>query len=217
MHPYERDCWKFQRSETKTVELKFVHELLGPVQVSEPLFFVNREARSIALRWIHKQGLRIRSYEDGKGVVFERAFEPGYDVLYVPLDKHHAFCYIVRQIDRNFTYGPALLRIAVPGELLKREGRVLPEAYKWLSQLEVVFVIDNWEEVNMQQRWGFESTQQRAFYNPDHCRFELRSGETIDEEALYSLIEDYSQGLKSLFLDIRDRRFEIDLVDAVRR
>lgn len=108
---------------------EFRHDFLDVVQVEVPLFFVNREARNIALAWVREHGIEIRAREDRQSPVFVCPFNPTRDVLYIALDKWDEF---FREPDDR-CFQPDILgqlinsraadvtRIAVPEALLRSE------------------------------------------------------------------------------------------------
>jgi hypothetical protein len=73
------------------LNFEFRHDLLDVVQFEVPLFFVNREARDIALAWVREHGIEIRAREDRQSPVFVCPFNPIRDVLYIALDKWDEF------------------------------------------------------------------------------------------------------------------------------
>lgn len=66
---------------------KFRYDFLDHPQLEVPLFFVNREARGIALAWIREQGIKIRFYENRQYPIFVRPFDPMHDARYIARDK----------------------------------------------------------------------------------------------------------------------------------
>ena len=105
---------------------EFCYDLLDDAQFEVPLAFVNREARGIALAWVRKQGIELRSYENRHYPIFVRPFDPMRDALYVVLDKWFDF---LCEPD-NWRFQPDLFeqlvdlksdltRIAVPESLLR--------------------------------------------------------------------------------------------------
>ena len=65
--------------------------LLDIVQLEMPLFFVNREARKIALAWIRANNIKMRAGTKRQPLVFVHAFSPMRDVLYITPDTRDEF------------------------------------------------------------------------------------------------------------------------------
>ena len=87
---YRQGCWGPRRltevdegyhAENNELNLnyEFRYQLLDPVRIDIPIFLVNREAHSIALAWIHGQGLKLRCHKDE--LIFVRHFDPSSDTL----------------------------------------------------------------------------------------------------------------------------------------
>jgi hypothetical protein len=118
------------------VNFEFRHDLLDAVQLEIPLFFVNREARNIALAWIreHNIDIRVYAYKYGQlpSPVFVSPFDPIYDALYIALDKWDEFlcepddrCFQPDMVEQFIHVQPAdITRIAMPEALFRGEGEV---------------------------------------------------------------------------------------------
>ena len=111
------------------LNFEFRHDLLDVVQFEVPLFFVNREARNIALAWMSEHGIEIRAREDRRSPVFVCPFDPIRDVLYITLDKWDEFlrepddrCFEPDLFEKLISVNSAdVRRIAVPEALLRTE------------------------------------------------------------------------------------------------
>jgi hypothetical protein len=98
------------------------HKRLTSTQYTLPLFFVNREARSIAVHWLHTHGISIRYLPISQKFGFTRLFDPLRDAVYVSLDQWKDF-YLdphdrFQQPDilgRSVTVEADLWHLAVPG------------------------------------------------------------------------------------------------------
>jgi len=241
---YKKGCWcprrltksdkgYYPENDEFNLNLEFRHDLLDATQFEIPLVFVNREARGIALAWVREQGIKIRPHEDGQYPIFVRSFDPWRDALYIPLDKWDDF--LCESVDRQFQsdlYGeivdiePHLTRIAMPEALFRSEVAILPEIFHYYFHLEVLLIVvdaqpdlqstDN--DVKVQRRWEFESTQGRAFFwDHDRGGFDSGDSEYIGDEALYRLIEEAKKVLGEEHAKHYVRSFEIRPVFAVRR
>jgi len=111
------------------LNFEFRHDLLDVVQFEVPLFFVNREARNIALAWVREHGIEMSAREDRQSPVFVCPFNPIRDVLYIALDKWDEFlrepddrCFQPDILGQIITVKSAdVTRIAVPEALLRGE------------------------------------------------------------------------------------------------
>lgn len=137
---YRKGCWcprhllqSDEEYDPKNHELnlnfEFRHDLLDVVQFKVPLFFVNREARNIALAWVREHGIEIRARENRQSPVFVCPFNPIRDVLYIALDKWDEFlrepddrCFQPDLLEQFINVKPAdVTRIAVPEALFRSE------------------------------------------------------------------------------------------------
>lgn len=157
---YRKGCWCPRRlieadedydPENNELNLnsEFCHSLLDDIQFEVLLFFVNREARGIALAWVHKQGLTICFHKNRQPLILVRPFDPIHDTLYVPLNKWDEFLCgpFNRQFEpdlvgRNVSCpASAFTHIAVPEALLQNEVDSLPKVFDWYSSLEKLYII----------------------------------------------------------------------------
>ena len=241
---YKKGCWCPRRlsesdegydpqNEENNLNFEFRHDLLDQIQVEVPLVFVNREARGIALAWVHEQNLEIRPREDRQVPVFVRRFDPMRDALYITPEKWNEF--LCEPDDRQFEpdlieqlvdISPDLTRIAVPEALFRSEVASLPEMFRFFFNLKVLLIVvdappdlhavDN--DMKVQQRWEFESRRGQVFFlNDDRSGFDFGDGEYSGDEALYKLIEEAKQGLSEGLVENHMRGLEIRLVSAVRK
>lgn len=241
---YRKGCWCPRRlsksdegydpeNDENNLNFEFRHDLLDDVQFEVPLVFVNREARGIALAWVREQGIEIRPREDRQYPAFVRPFDPMRDALYIVLDKWDDFlCEPDDRLSQPDLFEqlvdikPDLTRIAVPEALLLSEVATLSEMFRYFFHLKVLFIIvdaqpdlqsaDN--DMKVQRRWEFESTQGGAFFwNDDRGGFDFGDSEYIGDEALYRLIEEANKGLGEGLAKNHIRSFEVRPVLAVRR
>lgn len=107
--------------------LEFRHDLLEAVRFDLPLYFVNREAHSIALAWLREKGNQDIKIRPSENTFFVHPFNPVCDVLYIALDKWEEF---LREPDDRRSEPDLILqvianrwanirRIAVPEALLQ--------------------------------------------------------------------------------------------------
>lgn len=238
---YKKGCWcprhlsesdeEYDPDGMCNLEFEFRHDLLDHVQVEVPLFFVNREARGIALAWVREQGIALRFCKDRQCYYFVRSFDPMYDTLYLALDRWNDFCFepdgrlfepdLLGQMVHH--KGQTIPRIAVPEALLPSEAAALSEILESYFYPAVLFIIIgaqpdmqlNDEDTRM-RRWELGSTRGRAFFwNNGHRGFDFGEGECIGDEALYRRIEEASKELAERLAETSNRVFEIRPVLAV--
>ncbi|KAI1417260.1 hypothetical protein F5Y13DRAFT_152365 [Hypoxylon sp. FL1857] len=173
---YKIGCWRPRRltesdegylpghDDTNNMELRFCHNLLDDgARVNVPIFYVSREARRIALAWFHKEGVRIRSLEDGR-LLFVRPFDPQRDVLYVPDNRWRDFCaggsdrFLESDMfDRSATIESEPERLAVSENLFAEDQfNWLPEAMGWHDHLRDVLVVQGEQPNQKQGLWRWE-------------------------------------------------------------
>ncbi|OJJ35942.1 hypothetical protein ASPWEDRAFT_28536 [Aspergillus wentii DTO 134E9] len=223
LYYYKTGCWCPRRlteadeefdpeNDELNLAFEFRHERLGDVEIEVPLFFVNREARGLALAWIQEQGLRMHLDKETQSIRFWRQFDPRQDTLYVPRDKYIPF--LIEPIDRMEepdllgknvkNPGPYFTRIAVPEALLQDVQAQLAEILDpdyWT--LETVFVVVNDQpglqtddNTKVQRRWEIESTKGGAlFWNHTRGAFDWGNSEHAVDEARLKLIERASNRL----------------------
>ena len=246
LYPYRKGCWclrclsgsdaGYDPYVPANLWLVFCHDLLDHVQVDVPLVFVNREARGIALAWVHEQGIQMRFCEDRECHIFVRSFDPIRDVLYVAVHQFNNFC--IEPYDRMFepdllnqmfTSDSGLTRIGIPEALLQVESNPLAGLFEWFDHITTLFILvdtqpdfeDN--DTKVQRRWEFESRRTRAiFWNRNQSRFDWGEGEYVGDEGLYRRIEELGKEVGKEFLQdpvlqSRVRSFEIRPIFAIRR
>lgn len=230
LFPYTKGCWWVRILTESDEEYDFAWEkdrspdLLGPVEVNVPLFFVNHEARRIALAWAHEQGIKMRYCEDRHCNIFERLFDEVHDTLYVELDKVDEFNIEpshrlsepehARRVVHVASYLP---RIAFPVELFQSNAITLLGLIEGCTEPKVVFIIVNAPtDMKGQRRLELGSTQGRALaYSHRRCGgFELGDNKVNWDEALYRRIEETHKDQAEVFA--RNRAcFEIRPIFAV--
>ncbi|RHZ43799.1 2EXR domain-containing protein [Aspergillus thermomutatus] len=242
---FKKGCWHLRRlseseqgydpTDPSHPHFYFRPELLDHVEVEVPLYFVNREARRIALAWCREQEISMR-FSGNQSPVFARPFNPEHDVLYVPLDQWDGF--LCEPYDRMFapemldqsvsTYALELGGIAVPEAQVLSSASVLHEMFEWPYWPAVLYVIVDpppnlrleYAGTNVQRRWEIQSRPGGTlFYNWKDGRgsFEDAIGECFGHEALYQRIKEASKGLGEGITLHNVRSFEVRPVSAVRR
>lgn len=128
LYPWRKGCWvpKHLTADDQGFEpdgdnlyMRFDPSLLEPLRVDLPLYLVNREARDVALEYVHKQ--KLTKARNGSQYEFERAFDRLTDTVLLPAADMVAFedepLNRTQQpdlIDRIVDFpNPALLRLAV--------------------------------------------------------------------------------------------------------
>ncbi|KAF3388021.1 hypothetical protein DPV78_012262 [Talaromyces pinophilus] len=115
LYPYRKGCWhhrpvsksdaRYRFVESEKPNLTFCFDLLK-AQAHSPLFFVNHEARSVALAWYHEQNSKEKS-----------PFDPEYGVLFIDQSSWRGFLQEpkdrIRELDIMGWQDPNIQRIAV--------------------------------------------------------------------------------------------------------
>ncbi|KAF7589267.1 hypothetical protein BBP40_004525 [Aspergillus hancockii] len=208
------------------MNFEFFHDLLDDVQIEIPLFFVNREARGIALPWNHKQGLKVQFHKDKQSLIFVRPFEPSHDTLYVPFERWDEF--MREPSDRMFELdlmglscpGTYNTRIAVPERLLQNDKDPFSEIFYYWSLKKSFVILDTPpdlqpedDELKVQRRWEIKNTQNAMFiWNDDHSVFQWESGKDNGDKALCKQIKEASNKLVEELIDVQERSFEVRCV-----
>lgn len=89
LFPYEIGCWHpllLSEASADNIRLEFNYTLLEPIPLEVPIYFVNCEARGVALAWARDQGVRTRFCQEVQNHVFVRRFDNEQDTLYVVAD-----------------------------------------------------------------------------------------------------------------------------------
>lgn len=239
---YKKGCWCPRRvvegeqgydpdNDELNLAFEFRHELLDPVKIDVPGYFVSRESHSISSAWVRGQGLKLFSRKDE--LIFVRPFHPLLDTLYVPLEKWNDF--ISEPYDRTFQ--PDLLyralncpgiyftRIAIPRALLEknRDPDPLPAFFDWYERFNRLFIVvnplpelqpDNNDTGVQQQRWELEDMQ-GPMYFWNGASFEWQDGHCAGDNALYKRMEETSNMLIETLGRTRKDCFEVRCAVAV--
>ena len=102
LYSYKEGCWSPRHllptdeeydstDHDLNLNFEFRHDLLCALEVEVPLFFVNHEARKIALAWIREHGIETHANMDRQSPIFVCPFNPSRDVLYVAREKWEDF------------------------------------------------------------------------------------------------------------------------------
>ncbi|GIJ91453.1 hypothetical protein Asppvi_010418 [Aspergillus pseudoviridinutans] len=240
---FKKGCWLERRlSETEQgydptdpshPHFYFSPELLDQVEVNVPLFFVNREARSIALAWCREQGISVRFSGNQQSPIFARPFNSQHDVLYVPLEQWDEF--LVEPYDQMFrldhcfsSYALEVGGIAVPEAQVYSNPSVLHDLFNWPYWPAVLYVVVDppldlrleYAELNIQRRWDIQTRPGRSlFYTWKDGRGSFEDGvsEHSAHEVLYERIKEASKGLGEGITLHNVRSFEVRPVCAVRK
>lgn len=214
--------------------LEFRHELLERgSQIEVPLFFVNREARSIALAWIRKQGIKIRFHKDEKQYHFVRPFDPKRDALYVENDMFDFEKFLSEPIDRGFepdlyektvSMGSDITNIAMSYDIFLGEFEYLREMFRDYYGVRVLYIIINSEpqvsslnnDGKAQQRFHLESTRGCVYiWNVEKITFEIGNPVHMRHPTFDVDIERLNETLGKGLTEAHMRHFEIRPVIAV--
>lgn len=243
---FKKGCWRlrclseseqgYDPTDPHHPHFYFNPELLDDVEVNVPLFFVNREARSIALAWCRSQRISMRFSGNQHSPIFARPFNSQQDVVYVPLDQWDGF--LCEPYDGMFTpelydqcistYALELGGIAVPEAQVYSNPSVLHELFEWPYCPAVLYVIVDtppdlrleYAGANVQRRWEVQTRPGGSlFYNwkDGHGSFEEGASGHSSHEHLYERIKEASKGLGEGITLHNVRSFALRLVFAVGR
>ncbi|KAG6054389.1 hypothetical protein E4U17_003826 [Claviceps sp. LM77 group G4] len=242
----EERCWRCQREVRSGYpvldggwEIEFQTEVVDPVQLCLPQFFVNHEAHDIAAAWLRQQGggfVLAPGQAEKLGRIL-RPFNAERDTLYIPYDRWYQFTndpYAPREP------GPAsgvfivkkAIRFALPEAVFWDPGMLeeLPEHEQmWCDDPAKLFVImgvqperigstaeyDSWS-------WEMEGTEMGALvWDMTKQEFVFEQGaETLDEEhmALFARMEEAARvGLRETMIENECNTLEIRVAYAVRQ
>ncbi|KAL9122111.1 MAG: hypothetical protein Q9187_001333 [Circinaria calcarea] len=209
----------------------FRHDLLDAVQFEVSLWFVNREARRIALAWVREHGIEIRAREDRRSPVFVCPFNPVRDVLYIAVDECNEFlyepddrCFQPDMVEKYIHSGAVnITRIVMPEALFQGEGEVaaaLAELMdRYFSLLQGLYILVDTpldlqpvkDGMKMQPRWELKNMEGGAFFwNHDHGRFDFHGSEHLIDKALYKLMEEINKRLGEELVKNSIRSFEAE-------
>ncbi|PWY82087.1 hypothetical protein BO70DRAFT_379630 [Aspergillus heteromorphus CBS 117.55] len=143
------------------LNFEFDHTRLPPMQVSLPLYFVNREAHDLTVSWLRKHPtIAVRFDPAAQCVFFTKPYDPRTDAMYVSLERWTEF--ICEPFDRQFEPdllnrnlgcpAPEVRRIAVPRALLWVEKDPFAEFWHWFGGVSSVFLVEG--EVAVEEKGG---------------------------------------------------------------
>lgn len=202
---YRKECWQPRLlsdsdneegwdHEDWNLTVGFQHELLDPIQVDIPLAFVNREARGVALPWIHSQRIELRFCQKRQHPVFARPFDPERDILYI--GDSDGFCVDpnARLFERDLVHRTCSTdvkcsRIALPEKMLQTEADALPDLLLWFRVKVLLILVDLSADlylghnVKVQRWWRVkESGGDGLAWDREHGRFDLRLGKNSGQD-----------------------------------
>ncbi|KAL6871305.1 hypothetical protein J3F83DRAFT_654162 [Trichoderma novae-zelandiae] len=130
------------------IAFDFHHEKLDSVHVDISMASVNLEARSVALAWLRKQGVKMRFHEARECPVFVHRFDPMRDALFVGMNQWHAFCNephnrLAEPDLSGYTVNSTteLTRIAVPHTTIWGDSSALADVFHWYPSLRVMYIV----------------------------------------------------------------------------
>lgn len=139
----------------RTIDLEFDHTRLPQAHFSVPMFFVNSEARSVALGWMKQHNIQIRYYPEAEALLLVRAFDIYYDTLFVPVGQFNEF--ICEPSDRQFQPDliyrnlgcpePEVRKVAMRFDKSSEDECRVVEIFEWYRLVETVYAIAKGDEV----------------------------------------------------------------------
>lgn len=239
---FKDECWRprhlvpsdpeFNRDDDElNLLLEFRHELLGQAEFTVPLFFVSREARSVALPYISTQ--KLRRGGDTASCTFVRRYDPDRDILLTPT-RAILRAFLVEPMERVFEPDLDQKLVNRPHPLIFRLAITLP-GLAWLKigffellenyhLLEMIYVVVD-EPEDIQERkeghhWEAVGAHDAAYvWDATERRMTWRGEQKLDGplSEVFDQIEKSTEGLAEKFVETRRSRFEMRIVHAVRR
>lgn len=214
--------------ENSHLEFIFHEELLDPIQVDVPLAFVNREARGVALPWIHEQGIKLRFCEGRLHPVHARPFDARRDVVYINDSKDIAYP-IERRLeedvlDINVSCDFHPLHIALPETVLLTEIHCLLELLESYEVIVLYIIVDSPDDLHLdshakvQRLWQVKDSNGHLLqWDYEHGRFNVRAGDNTGENSVSKHIDQINQLLSATLSQGHARPFDIRPVYAIRK
>lgn len=213
---YKKGCWQpryisesdedYDAENFYGIHMKYRHEFLDPVEVSLPLFFVNREARGVVHTWMNMQSIKIRFRQGSTQPIFVRHFVPSRDALYVPPERYDEFC--CEPLERGFepdligqthSYGGREVpNLAIPEHLFWMIGTAWEEVIlDWVYPAVLLVVMNanedphSYDNCGKLLKWRLESTRARSLvWDLENRRFKWGEGESVCDQDMYDRIEE---------------------------
>ncbi|OAA60190.1 hypothetical protein LEL_10813 [Akanthomyces lecanii RCEF 1005] len=239
---FKDGCWKpryltpsdphfNEHDDELNLAFEFRHELLDQVGFTVPLFFVSREARSVALPYILSQ--ELRRGEDAALCIFVRRYDPYRDVLLMPtpaiLD-----AFLVEPYERRFEPDldqkylncpfPLIFRLAITLSGLASLETGFIGLWENYHLLEMVYVVisepEDMQEWQEGHHWEAVSAHDAAYVLDASKRRMKWCGEHKLDGPLsevFAQMERCTEGLAKKLVELRRDRFEMRVVHAVRR
>jgi 2EXR family len=222
-------------------EFRWDYNLIQDTYFSVPLFFVNHEARSVALGWLYKHRIDTRTIigaENSPRRVFLRGWNPVRDAIYVPIKLWNEFlqepAYRLNQADiegRSFTMVGGIWHLAVPETLKITEHDILAlfDELQYYPEIRALYIVldpqPDLDSIDINRddritRWEFEDAKAGMYiYNDELGMFDFVPGERRCQESLYKHIEDITNLMSAELIDpvSSPRICEIRPVVAIRK
>ena len=221
-------------------EFRWDYNSLQETYFNVPLFFVNYEARGVALDWLHKHGIETRTIigvENRPRCVFLRSWNLERDAIYVPVKLWNEFLQEpvsrmnrAENEGRTFTMVGGIWHLAVP-ETLKITQHDILTLFELIHYPEVsalYIVLDpqpDLDAIDINRddritRWEFEDAKAGNYiYNDELGKFDFVPGERRCQEFLHKHMEDIANLISAEMVDpgASPRICEIRLVVAIRK
>jgi hypothetical protein len=157
LYPYKKGCWLLEDlgidldPNGEDLNLRFDTSLLEPLDIGLSLYSVNREAHSVAVKYIRKHKLVVSQDNAQSDLKIFRNFDPSADTMFLPTcDVDFFVTELAERIhepdlfNRNVsTPGRTLLRLAVTPSGFKSLMRDALEAYADFDRpADTIYVVD---------------------------------------------------------------------------
>jgi len=159
LYPYQEGCWVFdpvrlqQDPNVEDLYIRFDTNRLEPLHVALPFYSVNKEARSVTVRWLQEQRAAYTvSRSSSSAYEVLRPFRLTTDAVFVPTAKLERF--VTELVDRPFeadmlgrnfgTSDPALSRLVVmPDGLQALKGDLMETFFQFGGTIGTICVVDS--------------------------------------------------------------------------
>ncbi|RAK79288.1 uncharacterized protein BO72DRAFT_40844 [Aspergillus fijiensis CBS 313.89] len=238
IYRWKEGCWQLSPCDPTTgagqPTLEFRHTLLQNVRMDLPQGFVNREARTIALRWLQRQGATITVDPAQQPLTVARVFDPIHDALYISSGASEDYLHFILEPFERLeelegqsvtTIPPAVRQIALARELFVNSAGLFHDIFRHFQHIQTVYVIEDVPpdleqplEDTLQDWWELErTTGVRISWDFTRDRFTRPLSDAADDQRLWALLNRASVGLRRQFPPELQDVFEVYPVVAVRR
>jgi hypothetical protein len=234
LYPYKKGCWLLEDlgidpdPNGEDLNLRFDTSLLEPLDIELSLYSVNREAHSVAVKYLRKHKLVVSQDNAQSDLKFFRNFDPSADTMFLPTcDVDFFVTELAERIhepdlfNRNVsTSGRTLPRLAVTPSGFKSIMRAALQAYAGFDgPTDTIYVVD----VTCNGRFSSCNIEDASIYHflelegAPYARLTWHSsrrqwGEISGNDEVLVQLKELIRGLEEPFLADTEPDFEVRLV-----